>query len=169
MIDLDKLLASKEVKKEYYKTFLVCMFQKMCVKMERNPEFKRKVRQLYRETYNFTVTIQQLILRELKQKISLEDANLMATWFKANLNKLNNRKTIPLSVKKELYSKQNGKCMICGEDLGNDWAKIHVDHIIPFKLVGDELPDNYQDLCDSCNTYKSARTDFIFKSMLKLI
>jgi len=58
--------------------------------------------------------------------------------------------------------------MACGEDLGEDWSKIHVDHIIPWKLVGDELEDNYQDLCDTCNECKSAHTDYIFKSMINL-
>ena len=55
--------------------------------------------------------------------------------------------------------------MICGEPLGPVMAKIHVDHIIPWKLVGDELNDNYQALCETCNECKSARTDYIFKAL----
>ena len=168
MINLEELLASAEIKEEYHKTFLLCIFQKICVKMDQRPTFKQKIFNLYRESYNFPITIQQIIQKELKQNISTDEAKLVATWVEANLKK-SSRKHFPLSTKQALYKKQNGKCMVCGEKLGNDWSKIHVDHIIPFKLVGDELPDNYQDLCDMCNSYKSARTDFVFKSMLKLI
>jgi hypothetical protein len=169
MIDLDNLLAKDEVKKEYRRTFLLCMFQKICAKMERNKDFDLKIRNLFRQSSDFSKTVRTIIKNNLNFEISIEDAHLMSIWFEANLKKMESRKKIPDSVKKDLYQKQKGKCVVCGEDLGSDWSKIHVDHIIPFKLVGDELPDNYQDLCDCCNKTKSARIDFLFRSMLKLI
>ena len=162
MIDLDKLLASDEVKKEYRNAFLLCMFQKICAKMKRNKDFEIEIRTLLRQRS----PVKMIIRRFLKCEISDNDAQLMYTWFDAHLNKSDKRKSFPHSLRESLYKKQNGKCAICGEELGSDWGKIHVDHIIPFKLVGDELPDNYQDLCESCNSCKNAQTDFIFKSML---
>lgn len=168
IVNLEELLATDEIKKEYRKTFLLCMFQKICTKMERNKDFKIEIKTLFRQSSDYPITVKAIIQNILKYEISMDDATLMSTWFKANLKKSNVRKTIP-GLKEKLYKIQNGRCMICDEKLGSDWSKIHVDHIIPFKLVGDELSDNYQDLCDKCNASKNARTDFIFKSMLKLI
>lgn len=169
MITLDELATNDEIKAEYRKTFLLNIFQKTCVRMERDLSFKAKVKNLFRQSYNKVETVQAIIKNELNYDLSTEDAEIMLLWFEANLRKAPRRKSIPASIKEELYKKQNGKCMVCGEDLGTDWSKIHVDHIIPWKLVGDELPDNYQDLCETCNECKSARTDYIFKSMIKLI
>lgn len=165
MSDLEELLNSEEVKREYRKAFLLCMFQKICAKMERNKDFEIEIRNLFRQRS----PVKSIIHKFLKCEISDNDAKLMWTWFDANLNKSDERKKIPHSVKESLYKKQDGKCAICGEELGNDWSKIHVDHIIPFKLVGDELADNYQDLCESCNSCKNAQIDFVFKSVLKLV
>lgn len=165
MIDLDQLLASEQVKKEYRKTFLLCMFQKICAKMKRNKDFEIEIRTLFRQRSS----TKAIVRRFLKCEISDGDAKLMSTWFEANLNKSDKRKRIPDAIRESLYKKQKGKCAICGEELGSDWGKVHVDHIIPFKLVGDELANNYQDLCESCNSCKNAQTDFIFKSMLKLV
>lgn len=165
---IEKLLANDKIKKEYRKALLLNMFQKIYVKMERNVEFKRKIRHLFLESHDFSLTTKLIIGKELKCDISNEDAHMMAIWFKANLKK-SQRKRKDLAIKEKLYKKQNGKCMVCGEDLGNDWSKIHVDHIIPHQLVGDELEDNYQDLCETCNKCKGARIDFLFKSMLKLV
>lgn len=79
-----------------------------------------------------------------------------------------NTKKIKEEIKTQLYTEQNGRCIICGEKLGTEWSRIHVDHIIPWVLVGDELEDNYQLLCDTCNQCKSSRTDYVFKSLIGL-
>ena len=101
--------------------------------------------------------------------LSKAEAKLLTTWFEAHFRKGGHRKPIPLSKKIELFNEQDGKCAVCGEDLGHDWSKIHVDHIIPWTLVGDELDNNYQDLCETCNECKSASTDYIFKNLIKLV
>ncbi len=170
MISLEELAASEEVRQEYKKAFLLNMFQKICVRMERNPQFKAKVKNLFRQSYDKCDTVSAIIRNELKyDELSSEDAAIMQMWFEANLRKTSRRKVIPQEVKERLYKSQNGKCVVCGEELGNDWSKIHVDHIIPWKLVGDELADNYQDLCETCNECKSARIDYLFKNLIKLI
>lgn len=92
----------------------------------------------------------------------------MCEWILAHLRKSDKRKRFTTEYKQELYNKQKGKCMVCGEPLGNDFSKIHIDHIIPWVLVGDEIPNNYQCLCETCNESKSCHTDYIFKSLLNL-
>ena len=169
MPTLEDLATNEEIKAEYKKTFLLNLFRKMCVRMNKDPQFKAKIRKLFLETYDKVQTTTIIIKRYLDYDLQAEEAKLVSIWFNAYLQKASHRKAIPLDLKKELCRKQNGKCMVCGEDLGGDWSKIHVDHIIPWILVGDELDDNYQALCDTCNECKSARTDYIFKSMLNLV
>ena len=169
MISLEALATDEQIKSEYRKTFLLNLFQKICSKMNKDVSFGNHIKKLFRESHNKVLTTKKIIEQNLKYILSDDDAVLIQTWFNANLKKSPQRKRISLEVKENLCRKQNGLCVICGEELGEDMKKIHVDHIIPWKLVGDELQNNYQALCDTCNECKSARTDFIFKKMIKLL
>lgn len=169
MPTLLELATDDQIREEYQKSFMLNMFRKICVKMRNDSTYKSKIQTLFRESYNKTLTVQLIIKREFDYDLSQTESETMYKWFDAHFKKSNRRKNIPLSVKIELYKKQNGKCAVCGEKLGTDNSKIHVDHIIPWTLVGDELEDNYQDLCDTCNECKSASTDYIFKNLIKLI
>ncbi|MBR5553923.1 MAG: HNH endonuclease [Clostridia bacterium] len=42
----------------------------------------------------------------------------------------------------------------------------HLDHIIPWDYVGDNLSDNYQMLCEICNTRKGTSTYFEISMLL---
>ena len=104
-----------------------------------------------------------------KYDASDSDAELFNCWVNAYLNKSDRRKKFSDDFKENLFLKQGGLCAVCGEKLDNDFSKIHVDHIIPWSLVGDELKDNYQYLCSTCNESKSCHTDYIFKSLINLV
>lgn len=169
MPTLLELATEEQIREEYQKSFMLNLFRKICVKMRNDSTYKAKIQNLFRESFNKNVTVQLIVRREFDYDLTKEEAEIMCKWFDAHFKKSNRRKSIPLSVKMELYKKQNGKCAVCGENLGADNSKIHVDHIIPWTLVGDELEDNYQDLCDTCNECKSASTDYIFKNLIKLI
>ena len=101
--------------------------------------------------------------------LSQKDSIAMLEWFEANFHKLSRRKPISNEIRKDLVLKQKNCCAVCGELFGNDPSKIHIDHIVPWKLVGDELKNNFQALCETCNECKSAKTDYIFKRIMKLI
>ena len=164
-----ELATDEQIREEYQKSFMLNLFRKICVKMRNDSTYKAKIQNLFRESFNKNMTVQIIVKREFDYDLTNEEAAIMYKWFEAHLKKSNRRKTISLDVKLELYKKQNGKCAVCGEALGKDNSKIHVDHIIPWTLVGDELEENYQDLCDTCNECKSASTDYIFKNLIKLI
>lgn len=159
----------EQIQQEYKKTFLLNMFRKICVKMKKDAAYKTHLQTLYRESFNNKITTQLIVKKAFNYDLTMDEANTMNMWIEAHLKKSNKRKSIPHSVKSNLYEKQDGKCAACGENLGDDWSKIHVDHIIPWTLVGDEIEDNYQALCETCNECKSASTDYIFKSLIKLI
>ncbi len=165
---LEQLASDTQIRKEYRKTFLLNIFKKLCVRMNRSSELKSKIRRLYRQSVNSAEITRIIVKRQFNYELDSDETNIMKDWILAYLKKSNMRKRISSKVKKELYEKQNGKCMICKEELGIDWSKIHVDHIIPWILVGDELKDNFQVLCDLCNQSKSARTDYIFNNLINL-
>ena len=58
----------------------------------------------------------------------------------------------------KLLSAQNNKCNICGKSI--NVTSSHLDHIVPWDYVGDSLDNNYQMLCDTCNTRKGSSTYF---------
>ena len=57
------------------------------------------------------------------------------------------------------------KCAICNCEI--DENSSHLDHIVPFKMVGDELENNLQLLCGECNLSKSGSINFYLKTFVK--
>lgn len=169
MPTLEEFATDEQIRQEYQKTFMLNMFRKICVKMRNDNTYKTKVRTLFRESHNKNLTTKIIIKKAFDYDLTEEEAGVMCNWLDAHFKKSNRRRSISLSEKIKLYDQQKGKCTVCGESLGNDWSKIHVDHIIPWVLVGDEIENNYQALCQTCNECKSASTDYIFKSLIKLI
>jgi len=169
MDSLDSLLDDSLVREEYKKTVLLTMFRKVCVKMNSDKSYRQKIQNLFRQTNDRIMTARLLVEKEFDVCLSDVESSMLEKWFYANLRKKpkRNPKYTCEAIKKELFIKQNGICPSCGESLGTDFSKIHVDHIIPFVLVGDELENNYQDLCETCNECKSARVDYLFAKLIK--
>lgn len=82
-----------------------------------------------------------------------EDLKWLDECIRAYMKKKSTRKVIQIEVRKSLYSEQQGRCAICGKSIKEN--EMHVDHIIPWDYVGDELNDNFQGLCAECNQHKS--------------
>ncbi|MDD3831264.1 MAG: HNH endonuclease [Clostridia bacterium] len=170
MDSIDELMNNESIKKEYKITVLLTMFKKLCIKMKNNPSYQMKVQNLFRQTHDKCITARLITEQEFGIALSDEESQTMSIWLNANLRKKNQRNAsyTSLSAKKELYKKQEGICAACGEQLGTEWSRIHVDHIVPFVLVGDELENNYQVLCETCNECKSAKVNYVFSKMIKI-
>lgn len=64
--------------------------------------------------------------------------------------KLDHPRVIPSWVKREVWRRDQGKCVICGSE-----KNLHFDHIIPYSKGGSSLtPDNIQLLCARHNLAK---------------
>ncbi len=61
-------------------------------------------------------------------------------------------RSIPQSVRHEVYQRDGGRCVQCGSV-----QNIHFDHIIPFSRGGANSVENIQLLCASCNLDKGDR------------
>lgn len=57
MLTLDELASMENIKEEYKKTFLLNLFQKMCVRMERDKSLRENIQTLFRQTHDECGTI----------------------------------------------------------------------------------------------------------------
>ncbi|NQV38331.1 MAG: HNH endonuclease [Candidatus Marinimicrobia bacterium] len=77
------------------------------------------------------------------------DNYYMTSEVEDELNK-DHRKSIPQTVKDQVWNRDGGKCVECGSD-----KKIEFDHIIPYSKGGSNTYRNLQLLCENCNRKKS--------------
>lgn len=126
----------------------------------------QRLRTIYRRTGDPIKTTQHIFASELNEVLSNTDANRLYGLITAFLKKSDYRKSIEFSVRKSLLQKQSRRCAICGCSID---IHAHVDHIVPFRFVGDELDDNLQMLCADCNWKKNASLDYQIRFFLKLV
>lgn len=169
MISLDELINDEQIKEEYKKAVLLSLFKKVISREKADEKYKNHVENLFKQSYNRENTIKKIFLNDFGCEIDEDDARILNEWFLANQRKEPIRRHISWELKVELCKKQGNVCLACGRFLGEDYSKIHVDHIIPWVLVGDELKDNYQALCETCNESKSSRTDYMISKLLKIV
>lgn len=62
------------------------------------------------------------------------------------------RETIPRSVQREVWRRDDGRCVECGAR-----GQLCFDHIVPFSLGGSTTARNIQLLCERCNAKKGNR------------
>ncbi len=169
MISFEELINDEHVKAEYKKAVLLSLFKKVISKKKNDSLYRIRIDNLFKESFNRVRTIQIILKNDFGCEIDEEDAAIMNDWFLANERKKSTRNSMSLELKKELCKKQNGRCVCCGKKFSDDYSSIHVDHVIPWVLVGDELKNNYQALCEVCNESKSSRTDYMISKLLKII
>lgn len=92
-----------------------------------------------------------------------EDVRYLSIVFNAFFNR-SPRKEIGSDKKKHLLQKQDYLCAICGESISANNAE--ADHILAYSFVGDNLEDNYQMICKTCNTRKGDSSSYQFSVLL---
>lgn len=72
--------------------------------------------------------------------------------------KKENSRNVSLSLRLEVLSRDNFRCVFCGKSPATDiGTKLHIDHIEPFSKGGKSTLENLQTLCEECNLGKSNR------------
>lgn len=74
--------------------------------------------------------------------------------------RLKRRTSLPSWLKKAVFFRDRGKCVLCHGDLSGLWntqIELHYDHIVPLYRWGTNDPSNFQLLCESCNLKKSKK------------
>jgi hypothetical protein len=69
--------------------------------------------------------------------------------------KLSHTRLIPSQIKKDVWKRDQGKCVLCGES-----KNLHFDHDLPFSRGGTSLlVNNVRLLCAKCNLRKSNKIE----------
>jgi len=71
---------------------------------------------------------------------------------------------LPQWVKRAVFFRDRGKCVVCNKDLSGQWSivetgSIHYDHMVSLENGGLNDISNIQLLCDTCNLEKGVRSD----------
>lgn len=75
------------------------------------------------------------------------------------LGRIPRAKNVPNWLKKAIYCRDHGRCVLCYRDLTGLLSTDHAlqyDHMVPLKKFGTNDPVNFQLLCKSCNLSKGA-------------
>lgn len=105
------------------------------------------------------------IIKELCQcQMDEHSYELIGQWLLAFFRKKDYRIKYPEKVRTNLLHQQKCRCAICGCIISED---AELDHIMPWKYVGDELEDNLQLLCFGCNRSKKASPLYQLQMLLR--
>lgn len=132
-------------------------------KKEKLKDSLRKSQNRYAENIVYKNFISQVTPLDLND----EDYSYIITLLKASLNRLEQRVSLSDEERREILGNQNNQCVFCGKKITNLHDDCHIDHIIPFYYTGDELTDNYQALCSSCNEEKGSKVSFLTQLIAK--
>lgn len=141
------------------------LFKAFCEKTSAN-NAQQRIRTIYARTNDPIETTKNIFVNAFGETISDPDADRLFTLITCFLKKSVYRKANDDLLKRTLLEQQSHRCAICGRDID---IHAHLDHIVPFKLVGDELDNNLQMLCSGCNQRKNESLDFQIRFLLKLI
>ena len=136
-----------------HKDILESILSEICEYMKSSDSSYVSVKKIYYRSTNDIDAIKQIVRNICHLSLPEQDYTWLNNCVKAFMVKKAHRKQISNSVRLELWDSQDHKCCICGkEGLSQEG---HIDHIVPWDYVGDELINNYQLLCSDCNLHKS--------------
>lgn len=146
-----------------YQTLILGVFEVVCKEMKKqNARIIEK--ENFRKHKNKAIAAKLIVQRytgcQLPGDAYIFMADLLSAYFRTGAP----RKTFDDSFRKDLTSKQKFQCAICKRRITSSSG--HVDHIIPWDYVGDNLKDNYQMLCETCNERKGTAAYFELSMLL---
>ena len=122
------------------------------------------VKRIYYRNSNDIETIKNVVRTICHISLPEQDYIWLNKCVKAYMTKKPKRKQFSITFRQELLNKQGNKCCVCGKAIQLEDS--HVDHIVPWDFVGDELKDNYQLLCSNCNLHKSNHVALAVHSLI---
>lgn len=148
--------------KKLYQTLILGVFEAICKDIIKQ-NTKLTERDLYRKRQDKVAVTKSIVNRYVGCTLSedgyVQISKLLAAFFSTG----DPRRSFEKAFRDEITEAQKYKCAICGKPIGDD---AHLDHIIPWNYVGDCLPNNYQMLCETCNTRKGNSTYFELSMLL---
>lgn len=147
-----------------YETLLVSVFYKIVTHYSKSELIKLKQTIMScNSLITETLALKTFISSNLRTNLDDSQTQFILKLIKAYFRKSSSR--VKLNNFDSLFKLQNGKCNICKRTIDQS---AQIDHIIPWKFVGDEIDDNYQLLCNQCNSKKKANVFFEITYMISL-
>ena len=153
-----------------HKDILESILSEICEYMKADDSSYISVKKIYHRNINDIDAIKQIVQNVCHLSLPEQDLEWLNKCVKAFMKKKPHRKQFSNALRQELWNKQDKRCRICGKEILAEDG--HIDHIVPWDYVGDELDNNYQVLCPDCNLHKSnhvalAILSLIFSKMKK--
>lgn len=146
-----------------HRTLLLGVFEVVCKEIKKQKR-KSVEKESFRKFKDKTIPTRKIVERYAGCQLSGDDyielSRLLAAFFRTG----DPRKKFDDPYREQLLKGQGGRCAICHTEITAERA--HLDHIVPWDYVGDNLDNNYQMLCESCNERKGTATYFEFSMLL---
>ena len=162
LIELNNI-DKKDFEEKLYNTMILGVFEALCKDIKKS-HTKIEEKEKYRKSNDKVAVTKRIVKKYVGCYLKDEDYERLSILLKAYFSKSNTRKVFDIQYKTKILNKQNNKCNVCGKKI--NYEDSHLDHIIPWDYVGDELEDNYQMLCETCNKRKGTSTYFEISMML---
>lgn len=155
---------NKTFEEKLYNTLILGVFEVICKDIKKNGnKTEEKVRFMKYSNDKIAATkniVKRYVGCTLSENEYIKLSELLIAFFRAGTP----RKNFDNSFRENLIRQQNCKCAICGKNISSHDS--HLDHIVPWNYVGDNLDNNYQMLCEICNTRKGTSTYFEMSMLL---
>lgn len=150
--------------KKLYLAVVYGIFETICRGMKRK---NSKITELtsFRRATDKLIATKIIVSSYVGCVLSDEEYTILCLLLKAYFRSDRVRKTFENNFKEQLLNQQGNTCNICGQTI--NLQNSHLDHIIPWDYVGDELSDNYQMLCVTCNERKG--TDAFYELSMAFV
>ena len=136
----------------------------ICEYMKADESAHIAMRRIYHRNSNDIQAAAQIVQHVCHLSLPEQDLLWLNACIKAFMKKKSHRKSIPEHLRLELWNKQERMCCICNKPI--NMREGHVDHIVPWDYVGDELENNYQILCSECNHHKSNHIALTLRALI---
>lgn len=147
-----------------HRDILESILSEICEYMKENDSDYISMRKIYFRSSNDIDAIKQIVQNVCHLSLPEQDLEWLNNCVKAFMNKKTHRNQLSSALRRELWNQQGKKCSICGKEISAEEG--HVDHIVPWDYVGDELDNNYQVLCSDCNLHKSNHVALAVHSLI---
>lgn len=80
---------------------------------------------------------------------------------------MSTRRKLSPNDRRVVYDKMGGRCAYCGQSLA--YEDMQIDHIVPLRSGGSDVPENMLPTCRSCNHYKRGNSLEGWRKMLEAL
>ena len=125
-----------------YQDIRETFLEEICAYMKSSEARYVEIRRIYYHTSDDLLAVGKIVRKVCGGALPDEDLMWLDRCIKACFHKRPRRRPIPEAERERLWRGQGGCCAICGRMTA--LREVHVDHIVPWVYVGDELEDNLQ-------------------------